>query len=166
MNPSTDSAWMQQQLDSWWSDFTLRTGLQHPDRSVEWHEPKNLFSDSGVEIIGLFRGEGVCDVWDCVTIGLDIASIGAQLVRDTSLLSIPVSGPVGTTGVTAGQVAQGTVAASSVGWTLHQAALGNASNADLAFSGVTTLTSFVPVAGEFATVGQLLWDLFDPFLPW
>ena len=39
MNPSTDSAWMQQQLDSWWFDFTLRTGLQHPDRSVEWHEP-------------------------------------------------------------------------------------------------------------------------------
>ena len=159
-----DVAYMQNQMDAWYFDFTARVGLPHPDRHVEWHAPPpSAYNEA--EILGLFRGEGLCDVWDCVAIGLDLASLGTQLARDTSLLSTPVTGPAGVTGVTYSQVAQMSIAVASNSWLLHQMSAGNTSRADLAISGVTTIASYTPVIGEFAAGGQLLWDIFDPFLP-
>ncbi|MCB9139753.1 MAG: RHS repeat-associated core domain-containing protein [Caldilineaceae bacterium] len=159
-----DVAYMQNQMDAWYFDFTARVGLPHPDRHVEWHAPPpSAYNEA--EILGLFRGEGLCDVWDCVAIGLDLASLGTQLARDTSLLSVPITGPAGVGGFTSGQAVQTTLTFGSAGWTRYQVSKNEANQADMTVSLITAGASYIPVAAEFSSAAQLMWDLFDPLMP-
>jgi hypothetical protein len=148
------------------TEWAREMGL--PVDKVVWHEPPLGYGRWGEpEIIGFILGERtVCETWDCVAIGMNISSMGVQIARDIGYLSSPLTGPIGLLGGTTGSAAQNTLAITSVGWTVYQAQQGNSSSIDLAVTGVTTVVSYVPVAGEFATGVQLAWDIFDPFHPW
>ena len=62
--PSLDAAWMQWQLDQWYSDFAASQGLMDPHRPVMWHEPP-------------LCPPAFCDEYDCITIFLDTVGIFA-----------------------------------------------------------------------------------------
>jgi RHS repeat-associated protein len=62
--PSLDAAWMQWQLDQWYSDFAASQGLMDPHRPVMWHEPP-------------LCPPVFCDEHDCITIFLDTVGIFA-----------------------------------------------------------------------------------------
>jgi RHS repeat-associated protein len=138
-----------------------------PVHPVEWHQPPDYRLLNEPEIIGFLRGERtVCETWDCGAISLDLAALGVQISRDTSLLSIPITTFGGVAGFTTGQAAQYSLTAISLGYVSLEVANGKASTVDLTVNVVTSIAGFIPVAGEFATGAQLLWDIFDPFHPW
>jgi RHS repeat-associated protein len=138
-----------------------------PVHLVEWHQPPNYRLLNEPEIIGFLRGERtVCETWDCGAISLDLMLLGAQLSRDTALFSIPVTNVGGASGYTVGQLANRTLTATSLAYVTTATIHGRATKADLIISYTTAAAGFFPVAGEFSTIGQLLWDLFDPLHPW
>jgi len=138
-----------------------------PVHPVEWHQPPDYRLLNEPEIIGFLRGERtVCETWDCGAISLDLAALGVQISRDTSLLSIPITTFGGVAGFTTGQAAQYSLTAIGLGYVSLEVANGKASTVDLTVNVVTSIAGFIPVAGEFATGAQLLWDIFDPFHPW
>jgi RHS repeat-associated protein len=100
-----------------------------------------------------------CNTWDCVALGLDAAALGAEVFRDASLLSTPVSGPLGVAGGTYGQVATNAATTAGVMWTVHQHRNGNATDVDLAVSFATATAGQIPGLGTVAGAAQLLWDL-------
>jgi hypothetical protein len=153
---------MQEQLDAWRADFDARTGL---NPHVVWNEPPpGMYAEA--EILGLFEGKGACEVWDCHAIALDLAAIYIQANRDMALMSTPATNVGGLSAFTMGQLANGTVTTLSLSYVTVQALNGQASGADVSVAYGATILSYAPVAGEFASGAQLIWDLFDPFHPW
>jgi RHS repeat-associated protein len=145
--------------------WSRQAGL--PVDSVQWHQPPNYRLLNEPEIIGFLLGERtICETWDCGAISLDLMMLGTQLSRDTALFSMPVTNVSGASGYTVGQLANSTLTITSLTYVTTAAIHERASKADLIVSYTTAAAGFFPVAGEFSTVGQLLWDLFDPLHPW
>ncbi len=160
-----DADYLRPFAEQYHNEWASRAGL--PVHPVQWHPPPDYRSLNEPEIIGFLLGERtVCETWDCGAIGLDIAMLSVQLSRDTALFSTPITTIGGASGITVGQAAQYGLTGTSLIYVSGQVAAGKASKADLIVNLATTGAGFVPVAGEFATGAQLLWDLLDPFHPW
>jgi RHS repeat-associated protein len=145
--------------------WSRQAGL--PVDPVQWHQPPHYRLLNEPEIIGFLLGERtVCETWDCIAIGLDVASLGVQIGRDIGYLSTPLSGPLGILGGTTGAATQNALSITSVTWVVYQSQNGYASNADVAVSGLTSALGYITVVGEVATVFQLIWDVLDPLHPW
>ena len=148
MNPSLDAEWMQPQIDAWRFDFTMRTGLPHPDRSVEWHEGSNLSLTP-------------CKHRNCVGGALNTISVTASAVAVACASSV-----IGNAGCS--ETASVISFASSVigtAITARKVVEHEATPADLGASLGTTIVGGVPVVGQsnkvigfFSAIFQALWD--------
>ena len=124
---------------------------------------------SGTQAINDTYGPAAaCRTWDCVAIGLDVASAGYAYTSELSFWSTPVTTIGGVSGFTYGKFAQYSTAAGSVAWVQYQYIRGNASDADLWVTRVTATAGLVPapIIGPAAATFQLAWDVFDPIHPW
>ena len=136
-------------------------------RPLWGNQPPKSASYGKAEIIGFLLGEqSICETWDCGAIALDFASLGTQMGRDSALFSISITSLGGASGFSVGQTVNSTLAVTSLMYTTAEFSSGEASTADLAVAYTATAVGFVPVAGEFATMAQLIWDILDPFHPW
>jgi RHS repeat-associated protein len=111
-------------------------------------------------------GDMPCGIWDCVAIGLDITSLGATIFRDSSLLSTPLTGPMGVMGATHGEAIANTADLAGLTRSFQQRAIGRASDIDLAVGLVAYGIGRIPGAGIVAGFAQLSYDLSSPLHPW
>ena len=109
-----------------------------------------------------------CNTWDCVAIGIDLASVGYAYTSEAAFWSTPVTTVGGAAGFTYGKFAQVGTATAGVVWVEYQFQRGKASSVDVWVTRATASAGFVPfpVVSPVAATSQLLWDLLDPIHPW
>ena len=107
-----------------------------------------------------------CNTWDCVVIGYDLAAIGGNALASASLAGALPSGGVTLTGIAAGTTMNQTATAAGLAHTYQGLARGRSSSVDALVVSVTAVFNPFPVVGTLSGIGQLLYDLFDPAIPW
>lgn len=107
-----------------------------------------------------------CNTWDCVVIGYDLAAIGGNALASASLAGALPSGGLTLTGIAAGTTVNQTATAAGLAHTYQGLARGRSSSVDALVVSVTAVFNPFPVVGTLSGIGQLLYDLFDPAIPW
>jgi hypothetical protein len=147
-----------------------RTGMTYNGRTVEYGMYRLDSATSSRWFTAISGNQAAldmpCNTWDCAAISLDATSLTATAFRDTSLLSTPVTGPLGLLGETYGEAIATSADLAGLGRTAQQRYLGKASDIDVAVGVATFAAGRVPVLGTLASAGQFVYDLASPFLPW
>jgi RHS repeat-associated protein len=107
-----------------------------------------------------------CNTWDCVALGYDAAAIGGNTLASASLAGAIPSGCLSLAGVAAGTIMNRTATAAGLVHTYQGLSSGASSNVDAVISSMTATLNPFPFVGSVSGGVQILYDIFDPFIPW
>jgi len=141
-------------IEGWWG---LDYGMYH----LRGGSNLSTLANSGSRL----ANDKPCATWDCAAIGYDVAATSGNLLTTAGLAGELPSGGLTTAGIIAGITINQTATAAALAHTIHGGSTGRSSSRDVAVTSATVILNPFPVVGLFSGLGQLVYDILDPFIP-